>query len=124
MTNEQSIKIIRDLLIAVDNGGVLYSDKEKKKLKEALNVAIESLGAKYVITDDGKIYPLPKNPFPNAQSITIPPIKPKGRWEKTGYFCKVQCSVCHSRYWDTNMSYVKTYDYCPDCGADMREDTE
>lgn len=43
MTNEQSIKIIRDLLVAVDNGGVLYSDKEKKKLKEALNAAIESL---------------------------------------------------------------------------------
>ena len=74
MTNEQSIKIIRELLVAIDNGGVLYGEKEKKELKEALGVAIESLGAKYVITDDGNIYPLPKNPFPDATTVKIPPI--------------------------------------------------
>ena len=42
-----------------------------------------------------------------------------GRWiEKVG---RAECSVCHDECWaDSAMEY----NYCPNCGANMRGDTE
>lgn len=43
MTNERSIEILRDLLVTIDNGGVMYFERELKELREAVGVAIKSL---------------------------------------------------------------------------------
>lgn len=104
MTNERSIEILRDLLVTIDNGGVMYFERELKELREAVGVAIKSLQAKYLIDADGNVRP----------------IIPKGKWIATeneemeidGYFC----SVC-----DLPMETEEKTDYCPNCGADMRE---
>lgn len=43
MTNERSIEMLKDLLLTIDNGGVLYSREGLKELREAVEAAIESL---------------------------------------------------------------------------------
>jgi PHP family Zn ribbon phosphoesterase len=45
-----------------------------------------------------------------------------GRWvDKEDYYIEtgVTCSICGERYWLED--YKTLYNYCPNCGADMRE---
>jgi hypothetical protein len=101
MTNEQSIKIIRELLVEIDNGGVLCSEKEREELKAAIVTAIKALKIKYTVDLYGNICTL----------------VPHGKWENLR---KVYtdasmgtCSCCGER--------VIVGNFCPNCGANMRE---
>ena len=52
----------------------------------------------------------------------VQPVK-RGRWIK-GDMSFIYCSECHKEaYWDTDYGQ-QLFDYCPYCGADMREPTE
>lgn len=54
--------------------------------------------------------------FPTAD---IQPVK-RGHWEKPKSVI-IYCSVCgNEAYWDTDYGQ-QLFDYCPYCGADMRE---
>ena len=33
----------------------------------------------------------------------------------------LQCSECNQEYWFENEPPIKIYNYCPNCGADMRK---
>ena len=48
-----------------------------------------------------------------------------GRWvDKEDYYIEtgVTCSICGERYWfETSRIDFEPYNYCPNCGADMRE---
>lgn len=48
----------------------------------------------------------------------VAPVR-RGHWIKCGYACgeaEFECSLCGEIEWRTNET-----DYCPNCGADMRE---
>lgn len=48
----------------------------------------------------------------------VAPVR-RGHWIKCGYACgeaEFKCSLCGEIEWRTNET-----DYCPNCGADMRE---
>ena len=46
----------------------------------------------------------------------------RGRWKDAMQSCHdsphVKCSVCGEYYWQ----YFKKFNFCPNCGADMREE--
>ncbi len=88
----------------------------------------------FAITEDGSLiliddcnniaYP-PSDRF----TVTYDPdtLRPKGRWEKTeDDYCGLnlwQCSLCNEEWCFEIDDDVKdlNYNYCPNCGADMRE---
>ena len=48
------------------------------------------------------------------------PEQKKGKWigNKYMYYC---CSECgHEAYWDAGCTCQRLFDFCPNCGADMR----
>ena len=56
------------------------------------------------------------------EAPTIEPQRKKGRWiEYDNSHC--ECPFCHEEwsYFDNEVEY---FNYCPNCGADMREDGE
>lgn len=65
--------------------------------------------------------------------IALPPVTPKpktGHWifNKTifdRHGCTAECSSCHKK-WKTydEIRFKKEHNYCPNCGADMRENKE
>lgn len=51
-------------------------------------------------------------------------LRPKGRWEKIGYddvLDRITCSHC-KEYWNILDNDTETFNFCPNCGADMRGD--
>ena len=62
---------------------------------------------------------------------TLPSAEPRpmGRWQITdAYPHNVHCSVCHKRFAQTHWAVWEDgtlpRNFCPNCGADMRGDTE
>ena len=54
---------------------------------------------------------------------TLPPVTPtpkKGKWIEEPN-CWLRCSCCKSHYPHTSINGVSGSNYCPNCGADMRE---
>lgn len=54
----------------------------------------------------------------NQPAADVAPVR-RGHWIKRGYACgeaEFECSHCHEIEWRANET-----DYCPNCGADMRE---
>lgn len=54
----------------------------------------------------------------NFPAADVAPVR-RGHWIKCGYACgeaEFKCSLCGEIEWRTNET-----DYCPNCGADMRE---
>lgn len=54
----------------------------------------------------------------NQPAADVAPVR-RGHWIKCGYACgkaEFECSLCGEIEWRTNET-----DYCPNCGADMRE---
>lgn len=43
-----------------------------------------------------------------------------GRWEKAEYHCFLRCSECKDVYIDDTWVADGKWNYCPNCGADMR----
>ena len=52
----------------------------------------------------------------------VRPVK-RGKWKDAMQSCNdsphVKCSVCGEYYW----RYFKKFNFCPNCGAEMREET-
>ena len=44
-----------------------------------------------------------------------------GRWHEVPYIDKIACSVC-GNHWSIIDNCTETFNYCPNCGADMRGD--
>jgi len=44
-----------------------------------------------------------------------------GHWIYTGFEDKITCSLCHKIVWDIVKSPVHRFDYCPSCGAKMKQ---
>lgn len=79
---------------------------------------------------DGLGYAFDENPqlteavlavFDTAQTTDVRPVV-RGRWKDAIQSCHdsphVKCSVCGEYYWQ----YFKKFSFCPNCGADMRQD--
>ena len=49
--------------------------------------------------------------------------RPHGEWKYHKYDRDYECSICNTRY-DAFDLPVKTWDYCPNCGASMKEGDE
>lgn len=52
----------------------------------------------------------------NAPTLDVKPTI-KGKWIRYPKFCKMQCSKCGQKY----RTDFAPKNYCPNCGADMRE---
>ena len=57
--------------------------------------------------------------------ITLDDLRPKGRWkaykpDSRGYTCGFICSSCSAVVYTDYSQRDCVYDYCPNCGADMR----
>lgn len=79
--------------------------------REALRDALYDADA---ITMDGvKIL----NQFPAADVV---PVR-HGKWDVDGVY--VVCSVCNRPTLSPIVKQLPTFKYCPNCGADMRENT-
>lgn len=57
----------------------------------------------------------------DGERIFAQPERKKGHWYKNSTL--INCSVCKHCSWSVNdyEDLVKTFKYCPNCGADMRE---
>ena len=58
---------------------------------------------------------------------TIEPVKGKWKWiERCGnevLVCSECKGICHNHYdWEEDIRYYDRNSFCPNCGADMRED--
>jgi hypothetical protein len=52
----------------------------------------------------------------------LPSDRPNGKWTYAGYDGHVKCDMCAKTYdWFTDAQY---FDFCPNCGADMRGEAE
>lgn len=60
----------------------------------------------------------------NIRAISAADVRPvvRGKWKDAMQSCHdsphVKCSVCGEYYW----RYFKKFNFCPNCGADMREE--
>ena len=60
----------------------------------------------------------------DVPSVSMPPARPKGKWidkpDPYNFFCTIPvCSEC-----DHFTKYREKTSFCPNCGADMREDAD
>ena len=79
--------------------------------------AMEELSEHY--TDEGREWH-PHIDFVLDELRKIPTVEPKrGEWivHSNGKMC--DCSVCNESY-DRTFEYVDEWNFCPNCGADMR----
>ena len=61
------------------------------------------------------------NAIKDAPTIEAEPVR-KGKWTYAGYDGHVKCDMCAKTYdWFTDAKY---FDFCPNCGADMRGEAE
>ena len=74
-------------------------------IQEALNMAVEALERKH-----GEW--VERNVTQDRRDAKIP------EWQSA------KCSVCGKYHTTPYMYYFRNYDYCPTCGADMRERRE
>lgn len=57
--------------------------------------------------------------------MPVADVKPvnRGKWVKTGYeFTDIEFFRCSSYKYDISEREMQEFDYCPKCGADMRND--
>ena len=58
--------------------------------------------------------------LPSAQ-----PERKKGKWILVNGHTSINCSVCHKCNWSLSFEdAVRQFNYCPNCGADMRGEKE
>lgn len=50
---------------------------------------------------------------------TIEPERKKGKWVETEFLKLRECSCCHAQW---GVYSVEDFNFCPDCGSDMRGD--
>ena len=135
MTNEEHIKQLKKLR-SFHNGSYGRSiNKAIEALKQepntdavsrqdSLNMAyklVEELASSSVYWDELKL-------FAKEQVQSLPPVtptRPKGQWLEYNYPSNeyVYCSNCKEKF-DTEYLYLGESEYpnyCPHCGADMRE---
>jgi len=55
-----------------------------------------------------------------AQAPSVTPTRKKGKWIEEPN-CWLRCSCCNSHYPHTSINGVRGSNYCPNCGADMKE---
>jgi len=107
MTNKEAINLLRGLEQSLD-GYCELNDEGKK----AFNMAVSALEL-----------------FGNSEQLpSAQPERKKGKWQITdAYPHNVYCSECHTRFAQTHWSVWKDgslpRNFCPNCGADFREDT-
>ena len=131
MTNDEAIKILQgiDRLIGDD----FYSDT----IDEAIELAIEALECesskdgtlkvkvedatkvgRILVSDDkhrgGLYYP---DEDESQSKIIVHVDRPKGKWNDIGGVIRWGCSLCH-------YAYDQKFNFCPNCGADMRGENE
>lgn len=54
---------------------------------------------------------------------TIKPERKKGKWIKVNGKTAINCSACYHCSWSLSFEdTVKRFNFCPNCGADMRGD--
>ena len=52
---------------------------------------------------------------------TIEPQRKTGKWIKVNGKTAINCSICYHCSWSLSFEYtVKRFNFCPNCGADMR----
>lgn len=88
---------------------------------------MELISREAVIEAIGDAHPLDYNKQAILERIkALPTIDPEkhGRWEKLDLWTKPVCSVCGEPCFGLHGFSYETTDYCPNCGARMREDGE
>lgn len=56
---------------------------------------------------------------------TIEPDRKNGKWILVNGHTSINCSVCHKCNWSLSFEdAVRQFNYCPNCGADMRGEQE
>ncbi len=98
ISREEAIRVLHHSMIAAED--ILNSLPQKARERSSLNDKVESL--KFAI------------------SALSQPERPKGRWIKYGY--KWKCSECDSKINIDGTPEENGFYYCPNCGADMREE--
>ena len=58
--------------------------------------------------------------FVEDELPSVTPTRKKGKWIEEPN-CWLRCSCCNSHYPHTSINGVKGSNYCPNCGADMKE---
>jgi len=123
MTREEAIDILRSYLMF---------DKSNMQIDIALNMAIEALQFQEIMVTN----PRTAKPTPmvckNCQENNIP----RGEWEDKEVFNETdddhivdewqsaRCSVCGKYHTTPYMYYFDNFNFCPNCGADMRGEEE
>jgi len=136
MTREEAIENLKELLECS------YVDSFEDVENEALRIAIKALEqqssedcisreAVFKIFDeacyiDGDWYVM-REKIEKLSSVTL--TRPKGKWKILDECANegVYCSECHKKIFKLEFSNTmkwRNFKYCPNCGADMRGDSE
>ena len=128
MTNQEAIKVIRALWAYQEPH---YTEKE---IREALDLAIKALETPQVVLfaeniteeEKQKLIAEFKAAMDNAV-FTVEPERPKGYWIADTSHCydddedTFECSVCKEPFTlICGTPKDNLYNFCPNCGADMR----
>ena len=116
MTRNEAVKWLQGIEERYFHGG---DEAYDKKRREAVRMAIEALEAWDKVRKNLDRQHLPsaeckhgewveRNVIQDRRDATIP------EWQSA------KCSVCGKYHTTPYMYYFTNYDYCPNCGADMR----
>ena len=104
MTRDEAIKWLQGIEERYFNGGDEVYDKKRR---EAVRMAIESLEQYEMAFEHG---------WTAAESEYRKILERKhGEWIESDFGWK--CSICGN----TSVMWQRTYNFCPNCGADMRK---
>lgn len=118
MTREDAIKRLKEY--AQYAYGIWHNEEEDTK---AFDMAIEALSQPIITKcyeiDNDHIYCSPEVAEKVVKALKD---KPQGEWEKLlpNTYCCTNCGRCVA----TSEKEIKKYNFCPNCGADMRGGTE
>lgn len=128
--NEEAIRILK---LAIEDSKKHISFCFDFKGIEALNIAIKALEqqpsedcisreeALKIMCDNCPMYNCVCgcSSYRHIEKMSsVTPQRPKGKWKwkDSGGICTCKCSICGFGSWEME------FDYCPNCGADMRGD--
>lgn len=108
-------------------GKKLARESAKKFCEDAISrgAAIAAIYDKYMSSDMTLANPVAGKCIKIIQELpSVRPARPRGKWKKISIDKYVQHATYYNKCSECGKDIVGEHNYCPNCGADMRESEE